>query len=165
LNQRQQEQGHLYLMRPRMMRWEYKNPEEKLFVSDGKTVYWYVPADKQVRTDQVRDAIDDRIPLMFLIGRTNLRGEFTRFETMPGKPVVPGTVAIKMVPKRKTDLTQLIMEVDPSTFHIRRLVMAHADGSRSDFVFSNIRLNTKLQESLFKFKIPPGVRVQEGIGQ
>ena len=46
LNRKQQESGHLYLMRPRMMRWEYKNPEEKLFVSDGKTVYFYVPADR-----------------------------------------------------------------------------------------------------------------------
>jgi chaperone LolA len=40
LNRKQQESGHLYLMRPRMMRWEYKNPEDKLFVSDGKTVYF-----------------------------------------------------------------------------------------------------------------------------
>src|SRR5216110_2952278 len=48
LNRKRQESGHLYLMRPRMMRWEYKNPEEKLFVSDGKTVYFYVPADRQV---------------------------------------------------------------------------------------------------------------------
>ena len=38
LNRKHQESGHLYLMRPRMMRWEYKNPEEKLFVSDGKPV-------------------------------------------------------------------------------------------------------------------------------
>src|SRR5204863_5216476 len=48
LNQKQQESGHLYLMRPRMMRWEYKKPEEKLFVSDSKNVYLYVPADRQV---------------------------------------------------------------------------------------------------------------------
>ena len=48
LNQKQQESGHLYLMRPRMMRWEYTNPEEKLFVSDCKNVYLYVPADRQV---------------------------------------------------------------------------------------------------------------------
>src|SRR5262245_51581286 len=44
LNRKQQESGHLYLMRPRMMRWEYKNPEEKLFVSDSKNVFLYVPA-------------------------------------------------------------------------------------------------------------------------
>src|SRR2546421_677636 len=44
LNRKQQESGHLYLMRPRMMRWEYKTPEDKVFVSDGKTVYVSSPA-------------------------------------------------------------------------------------------------------------------------
>ena len=59
-----------------MMRWEYKNPEEKLFVSDGKTVFLYVPADRQVSKEAVRQTLDDRIPLMFLLGRSNLRNEF-----------------------------------------------------------------------------------------
>src|SRR5437867_8610686 len=77
LNRKQQESGHLYLMRPRMMRWEYKNPEEKLFISDGKTVYFYVPADRQVNKEAVRETLDDRMPLMFLVGRPDLRKEFT----------------------------------------------------------------------------------------
>ena len=54
LNRKQQESGHLYLMRPRMMRWEYQNPEDKLFISDGKTVYFYVPADRQVNKEAVK---------------------------------------------------------------------------------------------------------------
>src|SRR5215470_224881 len=60
LNRKQQESGHLYLMRPRMMRWEYKNPDDKLFVSDGKTVYFYVPADRQVSKEAVKNSFDDR---------------------------------------------------------------------------------------------------------
>src|SRR5437016_2456763 len=73
LNRKQQEAGHLYLMRPRMMRWEYKNPEDKLFISDGKTVYFYVPADRQVNKEAVKQSFDDRIPMMFLLGQANLR--------------------------------------------------------------------------------------------
>src|ERR1043166_1593706 len=90
LNRKQQESGHLYLMRPRMMRWEYKTPEEKLFVSDSKTVYLYVPADKQVNKEGVPDTFDDRMPLMFLVGRSDLRNEFTRFEMLNTKPFVEG---------------------------------------------------------------------------
>src|SRR5438552_15326591 len=91
LNRKQQESGHLYLMRPRMMRWEYKNPEEKLFVSDGKTVYFYVPADRQVNKEAVRETLDDRIPLMFLLGKSDLRKEFTRFDLLNTKPFLQGT--------------------------------------------------------------------------
>jgi outer membrane lipoprotein-sorting protein len=70
-----------------------------------------------------------------------------------------------MTPKRKTDLKELVMEVDPQNFQIRRLLLDHEDGSHTEFVFSNIRTNTGLKTSLFDFKVPPGVRVVEGFGQ
>ena len=93
----------MYLMHPRMMRWEYKNPEEKLFVSDGKTVYFYVPADRQVNKEAVRETLDDRIPLMFLLGKSDLRKEFTRFDLLNTKPFLQGTKVVRMYPRRKTE--------------------------------------------------------------
>ena len=165
LNRKQQESGHLYLMRPRMMRWEYKNPEEKLFISDGKTVYFYVPADRQVNKEAVKNSFDDRIPLMFLLGQSNLRNEFTRFELLNLKPFFEGTKVVRMYPKAKTDLIEVIMEVDPETYFIRRLLLAHSDGSKSEFIFSAIRTNTGLRAPFFDFKVPPGVEVVQGLGQ
>jgi outer membrane lipoprotein carrier protein len=165
LNQKRQESGHLYLMRTRMMRWEYKNPEEKLFISNGKTVYFYVPADRQVNKEAVRETVDDRIPLMFLLGRSDLRKEFTKFELLSTKPFLEGTKVVRMYPRRKTDLAELVMEVDPANFLVRRLLLVHTDGSRSEFIFSNIRINTGLRASMFDFKVPAGVEVIEGIGQ
>jgi outer membrane lipoprotein carrier protein len=165
LNQKQQESGHLYLMRPRMMRWEYKNPEEKLFVSDSKNVFLYVPADKQVSKEAVKDTFDDRMPLMFLLGRSNLRNEFTRFELLNTRPFLEGTKVVRMYPRRKTDLSEVIMEVDPANYQIRRLLLAHKDGSKSEFIFSNIRLNTGIKASLFQFNVPAGVQIVDGIAQ
>jgi outer membrane lipoprotein carrier protein len=165
LNQKQQESGHLYLMRPRMMRWEYKNPEEKLFVSDSKNVYLYVPADRQVSKEAVKDTFDDRMPLMFLLGRSDLRNEFTRFELLNTRPFLEGTKVLRMYPRRKTDLSEVIMEVDPANFQVRRLLLAHMDGSKSEFIFSNIRINTGLKASIFQFKVPTGVEIVDGIAQ
>jgi outer membrane lipoprotein carrier protein len=165
LNRKLEESGHLYLKRSKMMRWEYKSPEEKYFISDGKTVYFYVPADRQVNKEAVKDTFDDRMPLMFLLGRSNLQNEFKQFELLNTKPFLAGTKVIRMTPKRKTELKELIMEVDPANFQIRRLLLAHSDGSRSEFIFSNIRTNTGVNASLFDFKVPSGVQVVEGIGQ
>ena len=165
LNRKRQESGHLYLMRTRMMRWEYKSPEEKLFISNGKTIYFYVPADRQVNKDAVRDTFDDRMPLMFLLGRSDLTKEFTKFELLTTRPFLPGTRVVRMYPKKKTDLTEVIMEVDPANYQIRRLLLAHSDGSRSEFIFSNIRTNSGLRPALFDFKVPAGVDVVDGIGQ
>jgi outer membrane lipoprotein carrier protein len=165
LNRKQQESGHLYMMRPKMMRWEYRNPEEKLFISDGKTVYFYVPADRQVNKEAVKQSFDDRVPLMFLLGQSNLRSEFTRFELLNTKPFFDGTKVVRMYPKRKTDLQEILMEVAPADYLIRRLLLTHSDGSRSEFIFSNIRTNTGLHASMFDFKVPPGVEVVQGLGQ
>jgi outer membrane lipoprotein carrier protein len=165
LNRKQEAAGHLYLKRDRMARWEYTNPEEQLFVSNGKTVYFYVPADKQVNKEAVKDTFDDRMPLMFLLGRSNLRNEFAQFAELSTKPFLAGTRVIRMTPKRKTDLKELVMEVDPQNFQIRRLLMDHEDGSHTEFIFSNIRINTGLKPALFDFKVPPGVHVVEGFGQ
>jgi outer membrane lipoprotein carrier protein len=165
LNQRSLASGHLYMARPRKTRWEYKRPEESLFVSDGKTLIMYIPADKQARRGEVKDTVDDRIPLMFLVGQTNLRGEFEKFAMLSQKPEVEGAVVIQMFPKRKSDLSELVMEVDPKTFLIRRLVMKHSDGQTRDFQFSNIRTDSTLPDSLFKFTPPAGVRVLEGVGR
>ena len=101
LNRKQEAAGHLYLKRSRMARWEYTSPEEQLFVSDGKTVYFYVPADKQVNREAVKDTLDDRIPLMFLLGRSNLSDEFTKFELLTTKPFLTGTKVVRMISEAK----------------------------------------------------------------
>jgi outer membrane lipoprotein-sorting protein len=43
--------------------------------------------------------------------------------------------------------------------------MKHSDGQTRDFQFSNIKTDSTLPDSLFKFTPPPGVRVLEGIGR
>jgi outer membrane lipoprotein-sorting protein len=102
---------------------------------------------------------------MFLLGRSNLQNEFREIALMTAQPVIPGARVLRMFPKRQGDLKEISMEVDPSNFQIRRLMLVYNDGSRSDFRFSNIRTNTGLQASLFGFKVPDGVKIQEGIGQ
>src|SRR5688572_25176607 len=56
------ETGTLVLKRPGMMRWEYKTPVEKLFVSNGKTVFFYLPQEKQLQKMKVKESRDQRIP-------------------------------------------------------------------------------------------------------
>jgi outer membrane lipoprotein carrier protein len=166
LNRTTREEGHLYLMRPRMMRWEYQSPEEKLFVSNGSDVYFYAPADRQVSHDRVGDVFDDRIPIMFLLGRSNLEQEFNPIVSLSGivEPTVPGACVMTMVPVRRTDFDEVLLEVDPETFDIRRIRLTSIDGSVSDFVFNQVVMNRGLSDELFDFVPPPGVRVVEGIG-
>src|SRR5438067_6636574 len=41
------ERGRLILQRPRRMRWEYDPKPGKLFIVNGRDVWFYVPADRE----------------------------------------------------------------------------------------------------------------------
>src|SRR6266576_1984364 len=69
------ESGTLWLKKPGKMRGEYRSPREKLFVSDGKNAWFYLPGDRQVRKATVRKLDDLRSPLRLLLGKTQLEKE------------------------------------------------------------------------------------------
>src|SRR5215831_4366078 len=67
------ETGQMLLKKPGKMRWNYKTPEPKLFISDGRMMYEYVPAERLATRVKVRESADLRAPFMFLLGRGDLR--------------------------------------------------------------------------------------------
>lgn len=145
-----------------MMRWEYRTPEERLFVVDGDTMYSYAPADRQARRDSVGESFDDRVPILFLLGRSDLEGEFSDY-TSESDVQVPGACGMRMTPRRESEVEEVLLEVDPSTFDIRRMRLRFFDDSITDFVFEAIRTNRGLDEELFDFVAPPGVPLVDGL--
>jgi outer membrane lipoprotein carrier protein len=70
------ERGRLVLQRPRRMRWEYDPKPGKLFIVNGRDVWFYVPADREATRADLSNVSDARFPFLFLLGQTNLRREF-----------------------------------------------------------------------------------------
>src|SRR5712692_2977629 len=62
------EAGTAYFRRPGKMRWEYERPEKDLFLVDGKTAWFYVPADHTVTRVPAKESTDLRTPLALLAG-------------------------------------------------------------------------------------------------
>ena len=58
------------------MRWTYEKPEEKTFVSDGRKLYSYIPADRQVYVTTVPPEDEASTPALFLAGKGNLLRDF-----------------------------------------------------------------------------------------
>ncbi len=73
------ESGQLWLRKPGRMRWEYSKPEGKLFVSDGKFVYFYSPASNRAEKAKLKESEDLRAPLAFLLGKLDFDREFRSF--------------------------------------------------------------------------------------
>jgi outer membrane lipoprotein-sorting protein len=66
------ESGVAYFRRPGKMRWEYAAPENNLFLIDGKTAWFYVPADRTVTRVPANQSTDWRTPLALLAGETKV---------------------------------------------------------------------------------------------
>ena len=75
------ESGLLFLKKPGRMRWEYRHPEGKLFVSDGKYAWFYSPAMNQVEKSSLKMTDDVRAPLAFLMGQLNFARDFGNFRS------------------------------------------------------------------------------------
>ncbi|MGH9559475.1 MAG: LolA family protein, partial [Bryobacteraceae bacterium] len=62
------EKGELFLRKPGRMRWQYTSPAGKLFISDGKYIYSYLPAENRAEKMPFKETEDMRAPLAFLLG-------------------------------------------------------------------------------------------------
>jgi len=151
------ERGVVSIKRPGRMRWEYKDPEAKLFVSDGRTFYFYVPADRQVIVSE--QDVERSLAGRLLSGRGGLLDEF---DVSLDEPSEEGVVRLKLVPRREqADVERAFVDAEP-TGRIRSILIEDAQGSRTRFRFENIRENTGLSDKLFRFDVPAGVEVVRG---
>ena len=157
------ESGHLALKRPGKARWEYTQPEHKLFVSDGRNIFFYVYGERQATQASVKTSADPQIPFLFLLGRGNLRRDFSRIEVAAGeRPVMAGNVVLLLVPRRAPEeFRQLLVEVSPANIAVHRMVIFERNGARMDFTLSNTRENFVAPESHFHFTPPPGVTIRK----
>ena len=157
------ESGTLWLKKPGKMRWEYRSPRDKLFLSDGRDAWFYVPGDRQVRKTAVKKLEDLRSPLAFLLGKTKLEKELHGLGFAPDvTPLDPGNYVLRGVPNRLSErITQILLEVTADS-RIRRIQIDDVDGSTTEYRFSRSKEDIAVADSLFRFSPPPGVETIEG---
>jgi outer membrane lipoprotein carrier protein len=148
------ERGTLSIKRPGRMRWEYKDPEPKLFVSDGRTFYFYVPADRQVMVSEQDD--QRSLAARLLSGQGGLAEEF---EATLDEPLEEGVMRLRLEPRREQpDVRRAWVDVEPSG-RIRSILLEDVQGNRTRFRFESIRENTGVADAAFRFEVPKGVEV------
>ena len=176
----QAESGTVYFSRPGRMRWEYESPETKLFVADGKTVWFFVPADHTVTRAPMKESTDWRTPLALLTGKAKLSSLCDRIDLAP-RPAAPGHVVLRCLPRgegKRADsaaaqttngdaslsgpeqpFDQVFLEVNRETGELADVRVLQPGGVELEFRFGNWSENVPLEESLFHFQAPAGVAI------
>jgi len=156
------ESGTLWLKKPRKMRWEYRSPKEKLFVSDGDAVWFYLPEERQLRKTTLRKLDDLRSPLAFLLGKTKLENELQGLsKAVDQSPLGAGNTLLRGIPKAAGQVSEVRLEITPAN-QIVRIVLMEADGATTEFRFAGWKENVELSDGRFQFTPPPGVETVEG---
>jgi outer membrane lipoprotein carrier protein len=175
------ESGTVYFKRPGRMRWEYESPEKKLFLADGKTVWFYVPYDHTVTKAPARESSDWRTPLALLTGKVELSRLCSRVDLAEQKGVPAGHAILTCLPKGEkkspvpaetsqtavgpagdVDFTEVLLEVDRSSGELARIEIRQRGGIDLEYRFGDWRTDIPLSESMFQFQVPMGVAVVDG---
>jgi len=171
------EAGVAYFRRPGKMRWEYESPEKNLFLVDGKTAWFYVPADHTVTRAPAKQSTDWRTPLALLAGEMKLSRVCARIEPATAeKPDTPGNTVL-YCPLRGTDTKpqqesadvahhqeavpdeSVFLEIAPATGELARVLVREKGGVEVEFKFTGWRFDPPVADSYFRFDVPPGVAI------
>jgi outer membrane lipoprotein carrier protein len=158
------ESGTLWLKKPGKMRWEYRSPREKLFVSDGKIAWFYVPEDRQARKTAAKKLDDIRSPLAFLLGKTKLEKELRGLSIAPDAAAQAGNTVLRGVPQGMEDrVSEILLEITTDR-RIARIVIQEVDGSSTEYRFGEMKEDLTIGDGRFAFTPPAGTETVEGLG-
>jgi outer membrane lipoprotein carrier protein len=173
------EAGVAYFRRPGKMRWDYESPEKNLFLVDGKTAWFYVPADHTVTRVPAKQSTDWRTPLALLAGEMKVSRICNRIGLAELQtPEYSADVMLYCEPRGASKAREggdsdrkaaspeardmVYLEVEESTGELVRVLVNDPGGVGLEFRFANWRLDPQLDDSLFRFEVPPGVAIVNG---
>ncbi|HEV2422733.1 MAG TPA: outer-membrane lipoprotein carrier protein LolA [Candidatus Acidoferrales bacterium] len=164
------ESGTVYFEKPGRMRWDYDSPETKMYLDDGKNIWFYVPADHTASRTSVKESSDWRTPLALLAGKANLErlcGSLTL-----GSPAATGAKGgaasevgdtVLVCGPRKADesiFQEVLLEVN-SQNQLVRLDVRQPGDIEMDFHFGGWHENVPIEPARFRFEPPRGVAIVE----
>lgn len=156
------ESGKAYFRRPGKMRWEYESPEVKLFLSDGKRVWFYVPADRTVLRSGVKESSDWRTPFVLLVRNPRL-SDICKSVTLgqADEATAPGHVVLHCLPRGTgaDSHDEIVFELNASTGDLSRVLIREAGGLEIEFRFADWERNPIIPQALFEFRPPVGTAI------
>ncbi|MGC1415318.1 MAG: outer membrane lipoprotein carrier protein LolA [Candidatus Acidiferrum sp.] len=174
------EAGVAYFRRPGKMRWEYESPEKNLFLVDGKTAWFYVPADHTVTRTPAKQSTDWRTPLALLAGEMKLSRVCARVEeTTAEQPTASGDVVLYCTLRGDQGKARsgsagasgtqndgpeeaVYLEVAPNNGDLTRVLVREKGGVTVEFKFADWRFDPSVPDSFFRFDVPRGVAIVNG---
>lgn len=160
LGQKKVSSGFVYVKKPGLMRWDYREPRPKHFVADGKALYIYDPDLEQVMVDRSFSGSELSTAVTFLWGKGKLKDEF-QVAFSKKSEADPDHYLLELVPRSKARFKKLWFVVERKGFRVVETTVEDPGGNTNRILFTKLTTNVGLTEDAFRFQIPDGVDVIE----
>jgi len=151
--------GIFSLSRPGKFRWNYANDDEdyplgQQIISDGKLITIYEPDLESANQRSMQNAIEQVPTLVLVQSGASLEKNFT----IQDFGLTDGLTWVSLKPRNEDAGYQGLM-VGFAKQVLTSIVLTDLLGNETHLAFLNVKSNTKLDRSLFKFKPADGVDV------
>jgi outer membrane lipoprotein carrier protein len=153
-----QANGKVYLAKPDRLRWEYD--DGRLIVLDGKALWNWNAEDKEATVHRGFGASQVPAEFAFLFGKGSL---LDRFSVRASEPVpgLPQGETLEFVPRKPSpDVQKLVLVAGPDG-QVNASVVTNSQGDVNQLVFSDVKVDGALSDSIFRFEPPKGAHVTE----
>jgi chaperone LolA len=154
------QEGDLQVQKPNKLRWEFKTPSARLFLSDGREL-WIV--DDAEKTCTHYSAVADSLQRFLAVfnGADRLTKHY-KMSLEVGVESKPGAETLKLVPKVEDGSVQAIyLRVDSASGMVTAVVTISAFGDRTETTLNGIELGKEQPEERFRWSDRPGFQVIE----
>ena len=154
-------EGSVYFKKGGKMLWEYTAPEAQKIILDGKTLWFYVPGDKQVMKNNF-STIPQHIMVDLFRGKINIQEKFKVSLVQQDAKDKKADIVLELIPAEyDPTLKKLMLWVNPEKFYITRSILEDEFGTKTVLRFLKIEIDKGIKDSLFEFIPPKGVEIFE----
>lgn len=156
------EKGRLFLEKPDRMRWEYASPQDKVFLYKRGVIEMYLAEDKQLTRSRVSEEALRSDIFGILLGLMSFRDAYS-IEANPFPTDAVRVRQVKLTPHEEGDYSHILLEIDETTWLLRRAIFLEWAGNKREFVFSRVRTGVRLPAGAFTLEVPPGTEIIDDV--
>jgi len=153
------EKGRLFFKKPGMMKWEYQEPEEKVFlIKDG--IFWdYNKEEEQLIKYNIAEERQNSEVIALLSGQMKILDTYdVQYSPFPTEN--NDSKQLRLTPRDEEYADSfLLLEIDEKTWFILKIISFDWTGNKTEFHFQKFGTNVSFDDDTFELKIPPGTEI------
>ena len=145
-------EGEFFMKKPSSMRWNFSKPRDEEVIIKENDIWIYKKSEKQALKSAFSKDAYNHVPIALLNNFGDLKNNFDI------KLIKDDT--LELTPKRRMGfINKLLLEINSTDFPVKTFSVFDLYGNKINITIKNVKINSGLEDSIFTFKLQPGVEI------